>query len=40
LDVIVPIAKVKMMGTEVELKLAASPSVLSQVMHARWLTNR
>jgi inorganic triphosphatase YgiF len=27
-----------MMGTEVELKLAAPPSVLRQAMHARWLT--
>jgi len=26
------------MGTEVELKLAAPPSVLRQAMHARWLT--
>ena len=27
-----------MMGTEVELKLAAPPSVLRQAMHSRWLT--
>ena len=30
-------AKVKLMGTEVELKLAVPPSVLRKAMHARWL---
>jgi triphosphatase len=29
--------KVKMMGTEFELKLAVPPSVLRQAMHTRWL---
>ena len=37
LDVIVPVGKGEVMGTEVELKLAVPLSVLRQAMHARWL---
>jgi triphosphatase len=40
LDVIVSVGKVKMMGTEVELKLAVPSSVLRQAIHARWLKKR